>query len=100
MSRYYPAFTALTLILVAGLVHGFWTDRWVVSTAPAEAAARLEQLPLEAGDWKGEPLEVNSKSAEAITGRLCRRYTNRSTGSVVTIALVSGLPGPVSIHTP
>jgi hypothetical protein len=29
-----------------------------------------------------------------------RNYTNRKTGGVISIALVCGRPGPVSIHTP
>jgi hypothetical protein len=60
----------------------------------------LGQVPLEVGDWQAEPLAFNERETEAISGRLYRRYVNRLSGSVVTVALVSGLPGPVSIHTP
>jgi hypothetical protein len=100
MSRYLPAAAALVLLLVAGLVHGFWTDRWTVSKATAEAAVRLQHLPLAVGDWQGENVEVDTRETEAITGHLYRRYVNRSNGNQVTIVLLCGLPGPVSIHTP
>jgi len=100
MSRFLPIITAAGLLLLAGLVHGFWTDRWVVSEAPAEAAARLRQLPLTAGDWQGQDLDIHREETEAITGHLYRRYVNRTTGSAVTVALVCGKPGPVAIHTP
>lgn len=98
--RYFPPLTAIVLGICCGIVHGFWTDRWTVSHAPAEAAARMAQLPLEAGDWQAQELPVSDRETEAISGRLYRRYLNRLSGSVVTVALVTGLPGPVSIHTP
>ncbi len=98
--RYLPAYTALALTVASGLVHGFWTDRWVVSPGPAEAAARLARLPPDAGDWHATTLHEKSRGTEALAGHLTRRYVNRSTGRVVTVALAVGLPGPVSIHTP
>jgi hypothetical protein len=98
--RYLPAYAAIVLVIVSGIVHGFWTDRWTVSAAPTEAAARLEKLPLSVGDWQGRPLKGGPKSNEAITGELYRLYVNRKTGSEVTVLIFSGLPGPVSIHTP
>jgi hypothetical protein len=100
MSRYQPVLVAMVLVVLSGIVHGFWTDRWAVSQAPAEAAARLEQVPMTAGDWQAQGLPVNSRMTEAISGQMYRRYVNRTTGNVVTVALISGLPGPVSIHTP
>jgi hypothetical protein len=100
MSRYLPAITGAVLLLIAGLVHGFMTDRWRVSPALTEAAGRLKQVPLTVGDWQGEDLDIRRRETEAITGHLDRRYVNRSTGCVVTISLISGKPGPVSIHTP
>jgi hypothetical protein len=100
MSRHLPIITAAGLLLVAGLVHGFWTDRWTTSEALAEAAARLAQLPQNVGDWQGQNLDIQREETEAITGHLYRRYVNRSTGASVTVALVCGKPGPVSIHTP
>jgi hypothetical protein len=98
--RYLPAISAIALVIAAGLVHGFWTDRWTVSRAPAEAAARLDKLPLSVGDWDGQVVAGDTRSSEAITGQLYRHYVNRKNGSEVTVAIFSGLPGPVSIHTP
>src|SRR5262245_32289500 len=100
MPRYTPALVAVALVVVSGLVHGFWTDRWSTSHAPAEAAERLARVPLDAGEWQGQDLPNATRFTEAITGQMYRRYVHRSTGSVVTVALICGLPGPVSIHTP
>jgi hypothetical protein len=98
--KYLPAYSAVVLVIVAGLVHGFWTDRWTVSHAPAEAAARLAKLPLTVGEWEAQPLKGEAKSTEAIAGELNRRYVHRKNGSEVTVVIFAGLPGPVSIHTP
>jgi hypothetical protein len=100
MSRYSPAYVAIALVLLSGVVHGFWTDRWAVSGALAEAAERLERLPVQAGDWQAQVLAVDPRFTEAISGYSFRRYVHRPSGSVVTVALVCGRPGPVSIHTP
>jgi hypothetical protein len=89
----------MALVVVGGIVHGFWTDRWIRSRAPAEGAERLKTVPLSVGDWEGKTLS-SSSSPEAIAGQLYRRYVHRLNGTVITVALFTGLPGPVSIHTP
>jgi hypothetical protein len=98
--RYLPLYTAFALVTLSGVVNGFWTDRWSTSQAATDAAARLRQVPLTAGEWQGEDLPDEQTQAEPIAGTLYRRYVNRATGAVVSVALVCGLPGPVSIHTP
>jgi Protein of unknown function (DUF3485) len=92
---------ATAMLLVCGLVHGYWTDRWYPPTDLAEAAARLEEMPLVVGDWKGETVEVKPTSVEPLlAGHLERRYINDKTGEAVSLVLVVGRSGPVSIHTP
>ncbi len=80
-------------IIASGLVHGWWTDRWGIAEEPTAAAARLDQVPLTIGEWDGERLA-------ATPGSIQRRYTHRTTGTAVTVYLVCGRPGPISIHTP
>jgi hypothetical protein len=101
MKRWIAVLTTCVSLLACGLVHGLWTERWVKSTEPAEAAARMENLPLELGDWQGTPIEVKPEdAAPGVAGNLQRRYVHRGSGTTVTIVLVCGRPGPVSIHTP
>jgi hypothetical protein len=100
MKRIYPIATALTVVLVAGVVHGLWTDRWVTAEEPTAAAARLDQLPMVLGDWEGQNVEIDARDLEAISGYLCRRYVNRRDHNEVSVFLVCGRPGPVAIHTP
>ncbi|WP_237722551.1 exosortase-associated EpsI family protein [Singulisphaera acidiphila] len=93
---------ALALVISAGVVHGRWTHRWTVSHAIEDAAARLDRVPLTLGDWQGEPMELDRKQLALgeIAGYIARRYVNRLNQDTVTVLLVCGSPGPISVHTP
>ena len=96
-----PAVAPL-LLIASGVVHGLWTDRWRPGGAPAAWAARLDDVPRTIGDWDGQDLPVEPKHlqvAEA-AGCLARAYVHRRTGVAVSVVLVCGRPGPVSVHTP
>jgi hypothetical protein len=87
-------------VIACGVVHGFWTDRWVKTPEQIEAADRYDNIPLTIADWEGQAIDSKSHQGDEITGFQQRRYRNRGTGETVLIALVCGRPGPVSIHTP
>ncbi len=98
---YLFAGAATALIAGAGLVHGYWTDRWSASVETQEAAERLHTLPLRVGDWEGEEVATRpGQGGPGVAGCIQRRYTNRSRGVTVVVALVCGRPGPVATHTP
>jgi hypothetical protein len=46
------AIAALALTLVTGLVYGRWTQRWDAPPSLKAAAARVNELPRELGEWK------------------------------------------------
>jgi len=100
MLRILPVAAAVALVVAAGLVHGFWTDRWGVAEAVATAAASIDRVPRSIGDWQGQPLDGDQTGAPGLAGQLYLRYVNRRSGDAVSIALVCGRPGPVCIHTP
>jgi hypothetical protein len=101
MKQLYFSALAAGLLVLCGLVHGYWTDRWVPATDLEHATGCMEKIPLSVGDWDGHDLEVKPTSLDYhLAGHLARRYVNRVTGESVSIALVVGRPGPVSIHTP
>jgi len=101
MLRLFCCLVATGLLLACGLVHGYWTDRWIPPTDLTRSAERMDDVPLTVGDWDGHPLEVKATAVDPHLARhLERRYVNRVTGEAVSIALVVGRPGPVSIHTP
>ena len=101
MIRWIFAATASVALVGAGLVHGYWTDRWSASAEVSEAVERLASVPMRFGDWEGEDLEVKPGQVGAgVAGTLQRRFVHRPSGQAVVIALVNGRPGPVGTHTP
>src|SRR5438067_10570351 len=100
--RTLPILAAIAVVVPCGVVSGLWTDRWGVSAEPAASAAKLAGLPLTVGVWEGEALAAESggRGPAGVAGQLVRRYRNRLNGDVVSVLLVCGRPGPVSVHTP
>jgi hypothetical protein len=101
MLRTSPALISCIALIACGIVHGFWTDRWQKPAETAAAAARLEEVPMQIGDWAGERTKVDPRQIGEVDGCVKFAYKKRgTTGPYVSIALVCGRPGPVSIHTP
>ncbi len=100
MRRTFPATLGLVIVIGTSVVHGYWTDRWGVGEKVRHAADAMDGVPMEVGDWVGETLTPRGRDDQGLPGQLYRRYTNRKTGDIITVALVCGRPGPVSIHTP
>lgn len=102
MFRFLPLIAGAAVLVLSGLVHGLWTDRWSTSTALQESAARLDRLPMKLGDWQGTDKEMDEKQlavAEAV-GHVTRRYVHRRSGAEVNLMILSGRPGPLSVHRP
>jgi hypothetical protein len=100
MQRICTVFLATAAVVAGGVVHGMWTDRWYTGEETGAVASRLERISDEFGEWQGEPLEQESKPPKGVAGNYTRRFVNRGNGESVTVAIVGGRPGPVSIHTP
>jgi hypothetical protein len=102
MTRLAPLMAAIVLVAATGYVNGLWTGRWSDTRAVAESAARLKSVPMEVGDWAGKDVDFDVKdyAAAGIEGALLRRYRNTRTGEEVTLMIVCGRPGPISVHTP
>lgn len=92
----------LLFIVASGVVHGIQTDRWGKSQRLMEASQRLQNIPREFGDWRSEDREIPEEQlrvAEA-TGNLSRVYSNVVTGENVSVMILCGKPGPISVHPP
>jgi len=103
MMRLLAAAVVGVAVLSSGLVQGLWAGRWGNSRAVEQAVARLPEVPLAIGGvWDGEGKEIGEReqAIAEIRGYLSRRYVNRRTGAVVSLLLVSGRPGPISVHPP
>lgn len=88
------------MLVAAGYVHGLWTDRWNDGSDLAQAAARLERMPLKVGEWTGKRVEHESDARAGLAGSVTYQFTSAKTGKSVTVFLACGRSGPVSVHTP
>ena len=102
MSRKVPFIIGLTVIVLSGLAHGLWTGRWRSSAELTASVDKLAKVPKDLGDWQGTDLEMGPRELKqaGIVGYVYRRYQNAKTGEGVTLFLVSGPPGPISVHSP
>lgn len=102
MTRTLALLVALAAVLFSGALHGMWTERWHTSAARRDAAERLGRLPARIGDWEGQDQELDRREVEVamIDGYVMRRYLRPADGSTVSLLLVSGRHGPVSVHSP
>ena len=93
---------AVALLVSSGLVHGYWVGRWSDSEEIDAAVARLGRIPEVIDSWHGTSLEIDRRQLEVgeIDGYTSRRYEDRRSGQAVTVLLVCGRPGPISVHTP
>lgn len=98
MLRWICSLTAAAALIGTGIVHGFWTNRWVEDTTAKEAGQRLAQVPMKIGEWEGTTIDV--EPGPGIAGSIQRSYVNRRLGITVNVTLVTGQPGPVATHTP
>jgi hypothetical protein len=94
--------SAVMLIVVAGLVHGAWTNRWGQTRAVAALVKRVESVPMIIGDWKATGFELNDGEPAAVgaSAFLARVYTNPGRAVSVSVLIVGGLPGDICKHTP
>ncbi len=102
MKRSAPLLASLLIVAAAGVLHALWTDRWGVSPRRQAAARALQNVPLTIGQWDGRSLTLSERElqiAEA-DGYVMRDYVNRATGQVVSLLIVCGRPGPISVHPP
>jgi Protein of unknown function (DUF3485) len=102
VARYAPLAAVAALALVLGLAYGLETDRWRTSKELEAAVGRLDAVPMDVGDWKGMDVafEGEDLARAGIQKAVYRKYQNARTGAAVTVLLVCGRGGPISVHTP
>jgi hypothetical protein len=96
-----PSVVFVALVLAAGVGQGLQNERWRPSADVEAAALRLENVPVTFGNWRSEPVPLADDLTHiGIQGYSSKRYLNNVTGDVVTVLIVCGRPGPISVHTP
>jgi hypothetical protein len=89
--------------LLGGVIQGRMSRRWGRPQEFETLASRLRGLPTEIGPWRTKASPTLSPAAEATlecAGYVSRQYENRKTGEIVTVAVLLGPAGPISVHTP
>lgn len=94
---------AMGLILASGVYVGKMSNRWGPSQDSLAAAEKLESFPEEFGKWK---LQSSAEMSEAEInelqpgGYISRVYAIPESGERVSVMVVIGPSGPISLHTP
>lgn len=102
MPRSLLILAALTILIGTGIVHGLQSNRWAKPPDFRAEVARLDRLAATIGDWEGQNVQIDPRELTGAhaEGYLSRRYTNRRDGTMISVLLLCGSPGPISVHTP
>jgi hypothetical protein len=91
------------LTILSGVLHGRISNRWGPSADVLAIGNKLQEIPQEFGDWRLQAAEyLGEPSLEELqpVGYFVRSYENQRTGDVVSLTVLLGRPGPISVHTP
>jgi|SRR5579864_1414367 len=102
LRTYLPLLAFALLVLSAGTLFGLHSGRWRSSADLDEAVSRLNEVPATLGDWHGEarPFDAEDLKRSGIKGHSSYQYRNTLTGERVSLLIVCGPFGPISVHTP
>lgn len=101
--RYGPVAAAVAAVAAAGVLHGRAVDRWGTSERLAEAVGALQKVPAKVDAWAGKDLDPIPEAVlnlAQINGYVQRAYTAPGGDEPMSVLLVCGRGGPISVHTP
>jgi hypothetical protein len=102
VSKTLALLVAILLVVAATALAGSLTDRWGQDVVRRDASRRLTYVPTTVGHWTGEdrPLDPGGLLIAGADGSIHRRFVNQRTGQTVTVLLLCGRSGPMSVHAP
>src|SRR4051812_1387932 len=102
MTLLHPILAGVVVVGSLGVAHGLLTDRWGASGQLESALAALDRVPARVGGWESKDLEDEPEDMARAGSRGCvsRRYENTRTRESVSVLLVCGRGGPITVHTP
>ena len=103
MNRIAIVLSAAAVVLVTGVVHGLWTQRWYPAAAVEAAARRLDDAPTSVGVWTStevEPITPSELRAAGAAGCWQRRFTSTQTGQKLLVVILVGRTGQMCVHRP
>ena len=101
--RSIPIAIAVVVMIVSAVVQGVWDERWTKFPELKEYAARLDNVPKDVGDWKGEVVTESDEEILKAAGAeriLTITYHNTSTNEIVHMNLVCARLQDIFYHTP
>jgi len=102
--RFVGFFCLLICTLVTGWLQGSFTNRWGPRLDANRAADSLQRASLiEIGNWRlrrEAPFAPDVLKMLQCPAHISRVYEHQQTGDLVTLTVIIGPPGPVSVHTP
>jgi Protein of unknown function (DUF3485) len=95
-------FAAALILLANGVFAGMWTNRWRRPVELETGITRLMNVPMRIGDWhaRSEELEEVILARAGADGYFFRHYENQFSGKRISVLLMCGRPGPISLHEP
>jgi len=95
-------FSSFLLLVAGGIVDGYISHRWVGSDSLEQASSVIRQLPEKIGEWESKNLEISDRilTVAGATGYSKRLYYNEQTGDWISVTLLCGPHGPISLHPP
>lgn len=91
------------LTILSGYVQGKMSRRWGISLDLVAMGKALDKFPDKIGPWQLVSTDRLSDVVAGVlecTGYALRNYANSETGETVSIGLLIGPSGPMSVHTP
>ena len=100
MIRAFAILLTLSLLVVGGIVHGLYSDRWRTTRELEDGIGRLPTVPLDIAGWKGEdqPTKDDEFAQAGALGYWSRLY--RKDNHEILVILMVGRAGRMSVHTP
>lgn len=94
--------SGLTMLLAAAVASAMLNESLSDPAALSAAASRLEQIPTQIGVWTSTPGTIDERELRLseIAGFIRREYRHEETGRVVTLTILCGPAGPMSVHPP
>jgi len=105
MNKSLPIAVAVIVMVLTAWVQGRWSERWGTPVSSEEVeqwVSRMDNIPLEIGDWVGHELERDEEQFKAskASGSMSRQYEIPGSGRSVHVSLMCGTARNVAIHTP
>ena len=94
--------TGVAVLLCGGIAQGLMSHRWLPNAAVQNAALVLNDIPSKIGNWTSEDIALPDADQKigGIVGYVQRTYRDQTTGTEVSLLLVAGESGPISVHPP